>query len=572
MNNGRPIPRGPIPRPVTFNSTPAKKLPIPPSIFRFQPVKKETLQQLDALPKPSFLSNSKFLKNIVRPPIPVKLPRPVSPPPAVLPTPPREVPVSSYKTCTGQRTQPKNLNGTGHQEQNDRHSDVQSSSSTPFDVASPNSFGTSKSTVSENVYSMAPSETDTEAEYDDPKSSNTPYTIELPENCKIFTYSMNVHGVKKTLLVPGPINATEEQIAGLLQEQLKNLDVDSMDWNGIVHGLNIDSIAGSAFTQEPPPPQDDVQKVKLYGEPQQSYCQNSFNEKYDNREGEEQYHEPAPPPEPKPILVNPKQFNRIVARRLMRQKLEADGRMPVKRQKYLHESRHRHALNRRRGQDGRFDHIKTSDDEDEEEDEEDDQDEDDERAVTSTVPSKRRGRPNRYVPQQLAPIAAAPYSNGVRYIPPSTQQHNSDMNMMSDTGYSNHMMEQQQQAYDGTTHMQTLQPIHHSHEHQEHQLPQQQHHHQHHQQPHPQSRQQHHHQPHQQQMHHTPQDYQPMQQHQYQPSQQLDQSEYMDQEISSYSDYPQTEYHYHDEMEEILEYQDSGIDCSGDSSANFGQL
>ncbi|CAL2051069.1 unnamed protein product [Caenorhabditis brenneri] len=552
MNNGRTISRGPLPRPVTYNSTPAKKPPIPPSIFRFQPVKKETLQQLDALPKPSFLSNSKFLKNIVRPPIPVQLPRPVTPPPAVLPTPAPGPSVSSYKKPIDQRIQPRSLNEAIRQEQSNRPSDVQSSSSTPFDVASPNSFGTAKSTVSETGYSIAPSETDTEADYDEPRSSNTAYTIELPENCKIFTYSMDVHGVKKTLLVPGPINATEEQIAGLLQEQLKNLDVDALDWNGIVHGLNIDSIAGSSFPEETPPPHDNIPTEEMNGEPQQNYYQNGYTEKY--REDEEQDNEPDLPPQPKPILVNPKQFNRIVARRLMRQKLEADGRMPAKRQKYLHESRHRHALNRRRGQDGRFDHIKTSDDEEEEdEDEEDDQDEDDESAVTSTVPSKRRARPNRYVPQQLAPIAAAPYTNGVRYVPPTTQQPN----MIPDiSGYNHHVMEQQQQHQQP---YQTLEPIHHN------QVPQD------HQPHHQQSQYQIHQQSHQQQMNYSTQEHQSMQ-HQYQQSQQLDQSDYMDQEISSYSDYPQSEYHYQDEMEEILEYQDSGIDCSGDSSANFGPL
>ncbi|XP_003373137.1 putative nuclear transcription factor Y subunit alpha [Trichinella spiralis] len=55
-----------------------------------------------------------------------------------------------------------------------------------------------------------------------------------------------------------------------------------------------------------------------------------------------------------PFLVNSKQYERIMKRRHTRAKLEADGRIPRGRQKYLHESRHLHALNRIRGEGGRF--------------------------------------------------------------------------------------------------------------------------------------------------------------------------------------------------------------------------
>ncbi|CEF63208.1 Nuclear transcription factor Y subunit alpha [Strongyloides ratti] len=57
----------------------------------------------------------------------------------------------------------------------------------------------------------------------------------------------------------------------------------------------------------------------------------------------------------KTIYVNPKQFERIMKRREARMKLLQEGRLPKERQKYLHESRHKHALKRVRGEGGKFD-------------------------------------------------------------------------------------------------------------------------------------------------------------------------------------------------------------------------
>ncbi|VDM50221.1 unnamed protein product [Toxocara canis] len=63
----------------------------------------------------------------------------------------------------------------------------------------------------------------------------------------------------------------------------------------------------------------------------------------------------APRPDEEPLYVNAKQYHRIMKRRAARAKMESEGRIPKERRKYLHESRHKHALTRVRGEGGKFD-------------------------------------------------------------------------------------------------------------------------------------------------------------------------------------------------------------------------
>ena len=53
-------------------------------------------------------------------------------------------------------------------------------------------------------------------------------------------------------------------------------------------------------------------------------------------------------------LVNPRQYERIMKRRIARAKLDSLRKADPERKNYMHESRHKHACRRKRGPGGRF--------------------------------------------------------------------------------------------------------------------------------------------------------------------------------------------------------------------------
>ncbi|CCA65672.1 Nuclear transcription factor Y subunit nfya-2 [Caenorhabditis elegans] len=135
-----------------------------------------------------------------------------------------------------------------------------------------------------------------------------PTTVQLPPDCKLVEYTWQENGESRTVLIPMSNDSTEDDVRSALPQSV--LESINQHQNQLRQG--------------------NAQAVHYY-------------QKHQNPISHE-----------KPIMVNPRQYKRIIKRREMRQKMEDSGRLPLERQKYMHESRRQHALKRRRTG-GRFD-------------------------------------------------------------------------------------------------------------------------------------------------------------------------------------------------------------------------
>ncbi|EFP12899.1 CRE-NFYA-1 protein [Caenorhabditis remanei] len=465
--NGRALPRGPVPRSATISSTTTKP-PIPPTMFRFMSLKKANLSEnIDTTPKsfpisrPSSSLSSNYVKPSLRPPIPSPIPPQVTRPPIPqlnphpVTRPPIPQPIPSTRTLRSSANQsnhnsvnttttshspitqaaatsssiiqtpstsstPVNLNPPSYSPYDEQVSSSTNIPSTSCQTTPSEHFTTAAETTTGLAFSSSvelhnnsngptggPAEQSGEesGNEDDDSKPKEPTTIELPPNCKLFQYAWVVDGVPRTLLVPMPMNATEEDVKAMLPP---DLDVDP-----------------SLFLCDRP--RSELPTL-AYPDGTTPNFEAANEEPEEEEEEEEQYEHGI-----RPILVNPKQYQRILRRREMRQRLEASGRLPLLRQKYLHESRHRHALNRKRGIDGRFDHTMGEGDDDDYDDEEEEEEIDPSRRPTGG-PIDRR-----YLPV-LAPIAAAPYPtnhHSYQTIHSQQTQQNSYNNHTNHTNHNN---------------------------------------------------------------------------------------------------------------------------------------
>lgn len=203
-------------------------------------------------------------------------------------------------------------------------------------------------------------------------TDDEPLPIQFPDNCKLFKCTRITNGGNRiSFIVPVPSHATIADVEGILPEELRmdyaKYEIEPVEKGSVAYISKTNTIAFRLTPSPPPPP-------PIEEEPEESY----------------------PPP---PILVNPKQFERILRRRENRRKLEESGRLPLERSKYLHLSRHLHAKKRKRQSDGRFETDYVPDDDD---------------IIEMTEGRHSEAPPTPRIVHQYADIQPAPWANQVQ--------------------------------------------------------------------------------------------------------------------------------------------------------------
>ncbi|CAI5455124.1 unnamed protein product [Caenorhabditis angaria] len=157
--------------------------------------------------------------------------------------------------------------------------------------------------------------------------------IEIPSDCQVFRMvHPGADGISREFVIPMPQGSSIADVLMALPDNFLSYFNHPID--------STTSARESMRVVEPEPepePQPQSQHPSMWIEQECAQISNNDNDTE------------------QPIIVNPKQYYRIMKRRRTRQMLEEAGRLPKARAKYLHESRHQHAMSRARGEDGRFD-------------------------------------------------------------------------------------------------------------------------------------------------------------------------------------------------------------------------
>lgn len=112
--------------------------------------------------------------------------------------------------------------------------------------------------------------------------------------------------------------------------------------------------AATSLGQTSSLPADEPVQSGMYEDPSNSTTQASYFHTPESNLHIPSHSVVQPQPAEQPFYVNAKQYHRILKRRIARAKLEENLKIARTRKPYLHESRHKHAMRRPRGQGGRF--------------------------------------------------------------------------------------------------------------------------------------------------------------------------------------------------------------------------